>query len=1006
MQTKNSITKTFLINMVVISIFTIGLVGYFWISSEYTRFNKESKVITNDFFQSHKSKLKNQVNTIVEYIHFMDKQTEQRLKESIKEKVLHTHNIAMNIYRKHVGVKSPDEIKQLIKKTLEHHRMDNQKGVFIIRDSDFSAQLFRDKIKLKEKNSIKIEYISGKNTVSDSFENLKKCGEGFADYFWEKPGVNRKTIFKTAYIKLFEPFEWYFGSEEFFEKFSKQIKKEVINRIESLTLEKHIDIAAGQWDGLILSGPDKGKIFFDIYSDNIIAINEELINFSQKDGGFIIYLHPEIKEKVTTLCYAGGIKNWNWYISARVNMDKVENIIAPKHLELKNRVKNHIFKIIFILITLGLVIYVITSYISYRTKNNFNMFLSFFKKAVNESTTINSDKLHFSEFKLMAESANIMIKERNDAENALRESEELFRKVFETSPDGLIIYREHDGLVNNVNQGLCELTGWSKEEAIDKYVHEMKLLSKQDRKQWVINLKNFRSVKNQEFSFYCKNNNSFQGLLSGNIITLNETPYVLSIIRDVNELKKTKDSLLNLNESLEQQVIERTKEIVKTNKELNQEISEHKRTENALEKAKIAADAANIAKGNFLANMSHEIRTPMNGILGMTSLLLETSLNKEQQDFGEVIQSSTNALLAIINDILDFSKIESGKMTLHFHEFDLLSTIENIIELLSVRASEKNLTISFQIEDDVPLKLQGDQGRVRQILINLTDNAIKFTHKGHIDINVSVENDTQKNNTLKFTITDTGIGIPQARLNQLFNSFTQVDTSISRIYGGTGLGLAISKQLSEMMGGKVGLESEEGKGSVFWFTAELEKFPAIQDKTYQKISSTLENEIPMIKNKTLPYYTNDSKEFKKKYNPFQKHCHNNKHILLAEDNAVNQKLAILLLKKMGFRVHAVSNGKKAVESLEKIPFDLVLMDIQMPLMDGLEATRIIRDPNSNALNHNVPIVAMTAHVLEIDRKNCFLAGMNDFIPKPVKRKILSEVLEKQLFKADFETLKN
>ncbi|MCA9471954.1 MAG: response regulator [Nitrospirales bacterium] len=603
-------------------------------------------------------------------------------------------------------------------------------------------------------------------------------------------------------------------------------------------------------------------------------------------------------------------------------------------------------------------------------------------------------------------------------------------------------------------------------------------------------------------------------------------------------LRATTQALSLSNATLEERINERTKDLHAVNASLNDEIQERKNIERELEEKNvelgIARDEALVAanaKSEFLAMMSHELRTPMNGIMGMTGLLLDTNLNPEQRDLAETVRTSGDTLLTIINDILDFSKIEADKLELENITFDLRSSMDETLELLAATASKKNIELVGLMYASTPSSLYGDPGRIKQVLMNLVGNAIKFTEHGEVVIKVAaLDRSSSDSVTIRIEVIDTGIGIPVEHQQRLFQSFSQADASTTRRYGGTGLGLAICKRLVEMMGGEIGVESQPGRGSRFWFTLNLEySTPTVGNQALPEslrgiracfVDDNETNRLllnhyasswgmtglnaengaqaldvlresvdrgepvdiaildhqmpemdglelarqikadPRLQNTHLVLLTSwglrgdaqtahaagfeayltkpvresylfrclamiltpesqetggkpsSPKDLLTQHSVRKVIAQSGARILLAEDNIVNQKVGVRMLEKLGYRVDVVANGKEVIEAIEQVPYDLILMDCQMPEMDGYEATRTIRAHESAIANNQetthtgasnaghsndpIPIIAMTANVMQKDKDNCIQSGMNDFLSKPVKLEDLAAILKQWL----------
>jgi len=679
---------------------------------------------------------------------------------------------------------------------------------------------------------------------------------------------------------------------------------------------------------------------------------------------------------------------------------------------------------------------------------------------------------------------------------AEQEAQQRFERLFRGNPALMALSSLPDRKFFDVNDAFLKTLGYTQSEVIGRTAVELGIFPDMEHHAAIAErLQAGGRVADLELEVRRKDGALIEGLFSGEVISSQGRRYFLTVMIDITDRKRAEAELHEMNCELEAAT-------ARANSMAAQ------------------AQMANAAKSEFLANMSHEIRTPMNGVIGMTGLLLDTELTDIQRHYAEVVRASSQTLLQLINDILDFSKIEAGKLDLEILDFDLESLSYDFADIMAVKAAEKGLEFMCICNPEVPVLLRGDPGRLRQVLANLTGNALKFTQKGEVVVRVFLESQLEGEVCLRFSVWDTGIGIPADKLDLLFEKFTQVDASTTRKYGGTGLGLAISKQLVEMMGGRIGVKSQEGKGSEFWFTARFstqpkgEREPPVQAdlrgvrvlvvddnatnleilriqlasrgmlpseasdgpsalrSLYQALDrgepfglAILDMQMPGMDGTALGWairadsrlngtalvmmtslgQDREAGELQKigfaaclwkpvrrsdlfdrlatalvggnQVHPVKRADENSSptarfrcgaRILLAEDNITNQQVAVGILRKFGLKADAVANGEEVLQALADIPYDLVLMDVQMPGMDGLEATRRIRErektqplpPSTLAStlpgSQGIPIIAMTAHALARDREQCLSAGMNDYVSKPVDPQALAAVLEKWL----------
>ena len=656
------------------------------------------------------------------------------------------------------------------------------------------------------------------------------------------------------------------------------------------------------------------------------------------------------------------------------------------------------------------------------------------------------------------------------ADQTLRENEERLRKLTTSARDGIIMM-DNEGEISLWNESAERMFGYPASEVLGKNLHALLAPAR------------YHEAHRKAFGHF---------QLTGQGAAVDRTLELWAVRKDQTEIP--------VELSLSAVMVKGQWHALG----IVRDITERRRAEAEVINARDVALEATRLKAQFLANMSHEIRTPMNGVIGMTNLLLDTDLTPQQRHFANTIHDSGESLLTLLNDILDFSKIEAGKVTLETLDFDLQETIESTLELVSEQAHAKKLELAGFVPPEVPVRLRGDPGRLRQILLNLLGNAIKFTDRGEVLVRVASVSETATMATLRFEVKDTGIGLSSEGRARLFQPFTQADGSTTRRYGGTGLGLAISKQLAEMMNGQIGVESEAGKGSMFWFTVQLAKQPPgtplvrkeKQDLTDLRVLIVDDNatnreilEHQMRCRKMRPASASSAAEalplLRDAFaDPFplvildmempgmdglalarairadstlgartrlvmltslgQKHDKaelgaagidacltkpvrqsllfdclatvmghalpqavgpitppsvavgptRKPRVLLAEDNIVNQYVAVAQLRKLGYEVDAVANGIEVLEALQRVPYEVILMDCQMPEMDGYDATRAIRQREQEARSRPVHVIAMTAHAMEGDVEKCVAAGMNDYLSKPVKLAELQRALER------------
>lgn len=577
------------------------------------------------------------------------------------------------------------------------------------------------------------------------------------------------------------------------------------------------------------------------------------------------------------------------------------------------------------------------------------------------TTLLNSDPIMDSSYECLGFIFSCTdVTKRKQVEKTLQ----IRNRAIEASSNGIVIadVRLPDAPIIYVNKAFERISGYSITEIIGQSF--LFFLNEEENKEEKTKLQNsMNEGNNYSINISLLQKNGKKVWMELNISPVfnfagNLTHYV-GVQSDITDQKNAEQELRQYADDLE-----------KTKKSLEEKAIELASTIKELEAAKLKAEEATKAKSEFLANISHEIRTPLNGVIGMTELVLDTELNPEQKEYLDTIKVSSESLLTIINDILDFAKIEAGKLELYQIKFSLRESIEETIKTLTIRAHQKGLRLLYIVDSGVPDLLVGDTGRLRQILVNLIGNSLKFTEKGEISVRVSTGKKNDDKIKLLFSVEDTGIGVPKNDQKKIFNAFDQVDGSSAKNYGGTGLGLAITSKLVKLMNGRIWIESPVEKehkdnrdpGSIFHFIVE---FGFIDNLKQTK------DQPGEIKQKKL----------------INKHLS----ILLAEDNKVNQRLASRMLEKLGYDVEIAENGKEVIQIVEKNDFDLILMDVQMPEMDGFQATQKIRELEQNS-NKHIPIIALTAYAMKGDREKCLSVGMDGYLSKPINFKDMKDTI--------------
>ena len=1072
---------------ILVMITCILVPGAFIVVWKTGTFQDASRRIETNLLGRKQLALSEQVRNIMALVKIKQAVMQTNSKAWVKDHVADIHSVLSSIDARWRKKMSDGNLRQLLRHNIQAFDDSNPKGEIIVLDQSGNL-IYPPANQIPTWDDIRqIRNEDDNRIIETIIPTVLRFDDLYQTFMIQQPGSTKATR-KMGYFKLFRPAGWIIGYVIDPADMQNALQSEILQILQNFRYGQTDCIIAIDANGYILNhGAQPGLIgrnALNVQNNQGVYVGKKIMEaaLSASDGGYCRYdwLNTQTGRIEPKLTYSMVIPQWDWTIAAGVYLNPVHARMAESRRLLKQRlITEFLINFTMWLACLGGTWFFVI-WARRKFSADMDVFVTFFQQAAHRDRKINTDDLGIFEFKQLAGYANEMMETRSRALSTLegqRRQMVTLTRAIEQSPVSVIITTP-DGTIEYVNPYFENISGYTTREAVGS---------------------NPRILKSgrQPKSFYRQ---MWQTLTGGK-------PWSGEITN------RRKDGSLYWERVHISPMFDEDETIVHF-VGVKEEISEHKAALKQLNQAKQDAEAASVAKSRFLANMSHEIRTPMNGVIGMLGLLMDTDLTDEQCNLANTAKISANALLSVINDILDFSKIEAGKLELEMLNFNFRDMMEDVMEIMSVHASNKGIELTSYTHPDVPAWVYGDPGRIRQILINLTGNGIKFTDQGAVAVRINLEKTDGEMLKLLIDVQDNGPGIPTDRMDRLFKSFSQVDASITRKHGGTGLGLAICKQLTELMGGRIGVESQADQGTRFWFTLVLEKRPApdgayrispemIRGKRVLVVDDNPTNrdlfcsyldtwgcrrdsassgetglkklrnaagkdpfdaalvdfmmpsmagdclgriikKDPLINQTALIMLTSrglrgDSQRMKeigfagyltkpvKRQHLFQcllqvltrssettsesrpsepmvtRHSidetdQKERRMLVVEDNPVNQKVALLMLKKMGYRADVAANGREAVDALKQVPYDLVFMDQQMPEMDGLEATRVIR-ASTEVLKNNVPIIAMTANALKGDRERCLKAGMNDYLAKPVKPEQFKDKVDRWLNEA-------
>ncbi len=931
-----NLSTIFYFLMTAIIIVCVISFALFWSYEKYEQFNEKVYYKRTEYIKNSKIKIQEYVERAKLYIENRIEFTEKELRKDLEDRVQSAIAASTLIHDKFKNTMPQSELQELVVEVLRGLRFNNGRGYYFATRLDGREMLFADRPELEGKNLLNMVSADGKYVIQDMIKLIKTEGGGFYEYFWSRPGRKELAHRKISYVGYFKPFNWLIGTGEYLEDFKTTIQQDVLKHLVGVRFGQNGYLFGSTFEGdpLFTNGRITcgGANIWELTDANGVKIIQKQLQEAKKsEGGFVKYLWNKLNSDILSpkVTFVMGIPEWGWIIGSGFYEDDVEESISQSKILIKKEMRDGFTKIILIAFLISGITFVVLFNFSRLIQKQIQIFSNFFIRSSRAKLKINDESFSIKEFKRLALDVNHMIENQLKFEKALNQCDYRYRELFENTPVG-IFQTDSNGMAHHLNPKMAKIIGaLSPSEAVERFQDLASTLyvDPNRRKEFIAILKKEGRVENFEYE---------ARRLDGKHIWINMTAWVS---------KQNNDETFMING-------------------FASDITERKQTENSLLLAIEHAESANKAKSEFLANMSHEIRTPINGFMGMLQILKTTALEHEQLEYVETALGSARRLTRLLNDILEISMIEAGKLNVRINPFNLRFLLGEVQNLFSDIAKGKKVRLKIFCSDRIPETMLGDDQRLLQIFFNLVGNAVKFSQNGTINIECHpLSLSTEDKFRVLFSVSDQGIGMPDDKVDMLFQPFTQLENSFVRQFQGAGLGLSIVKRLVEALGGNISVASEENVGTTFYFCIPFSK---------------TDNEI-----KNQPEETDQTSP-----------AEYSLRVLLVEDDSVSAVYQKRIMEKLGHQVVTAANGKEALEVLKEEAFDLVFMDIQMPVMDGVQAVEKIRSRPEFSDKSRIPIIALTAYAMSGDREKFLKAGMDGYLSKPIEKKDLEKILNK------------